>query len=192
MKYVPLTLLHLAVTAAKLCGPGRVRAVIAENLLLKQQLIVLRRSRRRAPNLTVGDRLLCGFGSLFLRPERIRKVASGDTRQTACGASTSSNASPSCSRATGCWWPWTSSPAASSDSACTAVPSTGPASVAWSSSQWRPNDEFELRALEGCLALRATRGRELVVAEADAWVDDLGSGPEHRVTSDGTWIRGDA
>jgi hypothetical protein len=44
-----LTLLHLAVTTAKLCGPGGVRAVIAENLLLKQQLIVLRRGRRRRP-----------------------------------------------------------------------------------------------------------------------------------------------
>ena len=67
-------LLHLAVTAAKLCRPGGVRAVIAENLLLKQQLIVLRRSRQRAPNLRVGDRLLCGFGALFLSPGRIRKV----------------------------------------------------------------------------------------------------------------------
>src|SRR6185295_1919786 len=37
-----LTLLHLAVTTAKLCGRGGVRAVMAENLLLKQQLIVLR------------------------------------------------------------------------------------------------------------------------------------------------------
>ena len=77
MKAVLLVLLHLAVTAAKLCGPGGVRAVIAENLLLKQQLIVLRRPRQRAPNLTVGDRLLCGFGSLFLSPEGIRKVAIG-------------------------------------------------------------------------------------------------------------------
>ena len=44
-----LTLLHLAVMTAKLCGPGGVRAVIAENLVLKQQLIVLRYGRRRAP-----------------------------------------------------------------------------------------------------------------------------------------------
>ena len=64
MKDLLLPLLHLAVTAAKLCRPGGVRAVIAENLLLKQQLIVLRRSRQRAPNLRVGDRLLCGFGAL--------------------------------------------------------------------------------------------------------------------------------
>ena len=77
MKDLLLPLLHLAVTAAKLCRPGGVRAVIAENLLLKQQLIVLRRSRQRAPNLRVGDRLLCGFGALFLNPGRIRKVAIG-------------------------------------------------------------------------------------------------------------------
>jgi len=31
--------LHLAVTAAKLCGPGGVRAEIAENLVVKQQLM---------------------------------------------------------------------------------------------------------------------------------------------------------
>jgi putative transposase len=70
-----LVMLHLAVVAARLCAPGGARAVIAENLLLKQQLIVLRRARRRAPNLTGGDRLLFGFGSLFLSPTRIRKLA---------------------------------------------------------------------------------------------------------------------
>jgi transposase InsO family protein len=52
-----------------------VRAVIAENLLLRQQLIVLRRGRHRAPNLTLHDRLLCGLGSLFLNPGRIGRVA---------------------------------------------------------------------------------------------------------------------
>ena len=49
--------------------------MIAENLLLTQQLIVLRRARRRAPHLTLSDRLLCGFGSLFLDPGRIRTLA---------------------------------------------------------------------------------------------------------------------
>jgi hypothetical protein len=48
-----LTLLHLAVMTAKVCGPDGVRAVIAENLVLKQQLLVLRRGRQRAPNLVV-------------------------------------------------------------------------------------------------------------------------------------------
>ena len=79
MEAVVLTLLHLAVTAAKLCRPGGVRAVIAENLLLKQQLIVLRRPRKRAPNLTTVDRLLCGFGSLFLGPGRRPPAHAADT-----------------------------------------------------------------------------------------------------------------
>src|SRR3954467_6686656 len=75
MKVFLLTLLPLAVVIAKLSGPGGVRAVIAENLLLKQQLIVLRRGRRRAPRLTLRDRLLCGFGALFLSLGGIRRVA---------------------------------------------------------------------------------------------------------------------
>ena len=77
MKDLLLGLLDLAVMTAKLCGPDGVRAVIAENLLLKQQLIVLRRARRRAPNLALSDRLICALGSLFLSPGRIRKVAIG-------------------------------------------------------------------------------------------------------------------
>ena len=36
MKALLLTLLHLTVMTATLCGRGGVRAVIAENLLLKQ------------------------------------------------------------------------------------------------------------------------------------------------------------
>src|SRR5918996_1844779 len=74
MRNLSLALLHLAVVTAKLCGPGGVRAVMAENLLLKQQLLVLRRARRRTPNLTTSDRLLYGFWSLFLSPGRIRKA----------------------------------------------------------------------------------------------------------------------
>ena len=77
MKGIVLIVIHLAVTTVKLLGLGGVRGVVAENLLLKQQLIVLCRPRRRAPNLTVMDRFLFGLGSLFLRPGRIRKVAIG-------------------------------------------------------------------------------------------------------------------
>jgi hypothetical protein len=46
LTHLLLTLLHLAVATAKLWGPGGVRAVIAENLVRKQQLIVLRRGRK--------------------------------------------------------------------------------------------------------------------------------------------------
>ena len=77
MKEVVVILVHLAATVAKSCSAGGVRAVIAENLLLKQQLIVLGRCRHRAPNLTARDRFLFGFGSLFLNPGRLRKLAIG-------------------------------------------------------------------------------------------------------------------
>ena len=74
MKDITLIVIHLALTAVKLLSDAGLRAVIAENVLLKQQLIVLRRPRQRAPNLTVMDRFVFGFGSLLLRPRRIRKI----------------------------------------------------------------------------------------------------------------------
>ena len=42
---------------------------------MKQQLLVISRSRRRAPNLSALDQLLLGFGSLFLSPHRIQRAA---------------------------------------------------------------------------------------------------------------------
>ena len=77
MKDLALIVIHILATTAKLLGPGGLRAVVTENALLRQQLIVLRRARRRAPNLTTLDRFLFGFGSLFLSPRRIRKIAIG-------------------------------------------------------------------------------------------------------------------
>jgi hypothetical protein len=55
--------------------PGGVRAVVAESLLLKHQLLISGRARRRAPNLNSSDRLLLGIGSLFVPPSRTPKLA---------------------------------------------------------------------------------------------------------------------
>ena len=44
---------HLLATSAKLLRPGGVRSVVAESLLLKHQLLTLKRSRKKAPKLTV-------------------------------------------------------------------------------------------------------------------------------------------
>ncbi|UCC53367.1 MAG: transposase, partial [Anaerolineaceae bacterium] len=49
---------HLLTTLAKLLGPGGAKAIVADSLLMKQQLLIVNRSRRRAPNLTATDRLL--------------------------------------------------------------------------------------------------------------------------------------
>ncbi len=75
MKEISLLLIHLLTAVAKLLGPGGVKGIIAENLLLKQQLLVVCRPRQRAPNLFPADRFLLGFFSLFLRPGRIAKTA---------------------------------------------------------------------------------------------------------------------
>ena len=75
MKDIIFLLIHLLSTIAKLLQPGGRKTVIAENLLLKQQLIIHTRSRQRAPNLSAQDRVLLGFWSLFLNPRRIAHSA---------------------------------------------------------------------------------------------------------------------
>ena len=75
MKDLLILLAHLLTTFAKLMGPGGARAVVADSLLMKQQLLVINRSRRRAPNLSALDRFLFGFWSLFLDPHRIQRAA---------------------------------------------------------------------------------------------------------------------
>jgi putative transposase len=75
MKDLLVLLAHLLTTLAKLLGPGGAKAIVADSLLMKQQLIVINRSRRRAPNLTATDRMLLGFWSLFLSPHHIRRAA---------------------------------------------------------------------------------------------------------------------
>ena len=182
-----ILLVHLIATLARLMGPGGLRSVVAESVLVKQQLLILNRSRHRAPNLCASDRILAGVCALCMRPARVIRSAivlrpstilefhralrtrkyrwlfsptrrrtgpqgpskalvdaivgtacwrnaivppraepgprgcrSSDTRQTVCGAWTSCAVRPSCSRATGCSWSWTSSRGASWDSVCIA------------------------------------------------------------------------
>jgi len=75
MKDRMVLFLHLLTTIAKLLGPGGAQAVVTDSLLLKQQLLIVNRSRKCTPNLTVTDRVLLGFWSLFLGPRRIRRSA---------------------------------------------------------------------------------------------------------------------
>ena len=75
MKYLLWLILRLLAGLTTRLGSRGTRAVLAENLLLKRQLLVLRRSRRRAPNLRTADRLFFGFFSLFLSPRRLMRTA---------------------------------------------------------------------------------------------------------------------
>src|SRR5271155_2778420 len=66
---------HLLVTLARLARPCGVRSVVAESLAVKHQLLIMKRSQRRAPNLTAWDRLLLRFYTLLGSPKRMRKMA---------------------------------------------------------------------------------------------------------------------
>jgi len=46
MKDLLILLIHLLTTIAKLMGTGGARAVVADSLLMKQQLLVINRSRQ--------------------------------------------------------------------------------------------------------------------------------------------------
>jgi len=59
MKDLLLIIAHLLTTLARLLGPGGAKAIVADSLLMKQQLLIVNRSRQRAPNLTpVPDEIL--------------------------------------------------------------------------------------------------------------------------------------
>ena len=66
---------HLLLTLFTLLKPGGVKAIASENIILRQQLIVVQRKRKRAPNLSTSDRLLFGFLCSLISPNRLRKIA---------------------------------------------------------------------------------------------------------------------
>jgi len=67
--------IHLLVTLGNLLRPGGARAIMAESLLLKHQLVIINRSRQRAPNLSSLDRFGLGLTTLFVSPHRIAKLS---------------------------------------------------------------------------------------------------------------------
>ena len=67
MRHLIILIVHLITTVLRVAQPGGVRAVIAESVFAKHQLLILNRSRRRAPNLCILDRLIAGFCSLWIR-----------------------------------------------------------------------------------------------------------------------------
>jgi hypothetical protein len=67
--------INLIVTVVRLLGPGGLRSVAAESLLVKHQLLILNRSRERAPNLRPMDRVIAGLCAGLMRPTRLVRSA---------------------------------------------------------------------------------------------------------------------
>jgi hypothetical protein len=68
MRHLVVLFVHFIATLARLLGPGGVRSLVAESLLLKHQLLIANRSRQRTPNLCSSDRILAGLMALLVRP----------------------------------------------------------------------------------------------------------------------------
>ena len=75
MRDFGILFVHLIVTLARLAKPGGLRSVIAESLLVRHQLLILNRGRKRAPNLRATDRIVAGLCTLFMRPARLLRSA---------------------------------------------------------------------------------------------------------------------
>src|SRR5580693_7848538 len=75
MRDVIILFVHLIVTAVRLARPGGLRSVVAESVLVKHQLLILNRGRKRAPNLHSADRVIAGLCTLFMRPVRVLRSA---------------------------------------------------------------------------------------------------------------------
>src|ERR1700730_11884865 len=75
MRDLAVLFLHLLATVARLAGPGGARSVVAESVLIKQQLLILNRSRKRSPNLFPPETLRPGGGPLLMRPSRLVRSA---------------------------------------------------------------------------------------------------------------------
>ena len=75
MRDLLVLFVHLVVTIVRLMRPGGARATVAESLLLKQQLLIVTRSRRRAPELRPLDRVVVGLCAVLMRRTRFNRCA---------------------------------------------------------------------------------------------------------------------
>src|SRR5246127_1431327 len=75
MRDVLILFIHLIVTLARLARPRGLRSVVAESMLVKHQLLILNRGRKRAPNLRATERIIAGLCALFMNPARVLRSA---------------------------------------------------------------------------------------------------------------------
>jgi len=75
MRDFAILFVHLIVTTARLAGPEGLRSVVAESVLVRHQLVIVNRGRKRAPNLGASDRIIAGLCTLFMRSARVLRSA---------------------------------------------------------------------------------------------------------------------
>ncbi|OFZ44300.1 MAG: hypothetical protein A2504_00240 [Bdellovibrionales bacterium RIFOXYD12_FULL_39_22] len=71
MKLFSILFFHFVVTFFRLLTPGGVKSVMAENILIKHQLILINRTRKKSPQLKPIDRFILGLTAFFITPKRL-------------------------------------------------------------------------------------------------------------------------
>ena len=71
MRDILTLFLHAIVIIIRLGRPGGLRSVVAESVLMRHQILILNRGRKRAPNLRPTDRIIAGLCTLLTRPARV-------------------------------------------------------------------------------------------------------------------------
>jgi putative transposase len=75
MKHIFILTFYFLRALSVLATPGGAKSLIAENIMLRKQLITLSRRRKRAPNLSQWNRLFFAFLTAIINPKRLLKTA---------------------------------------------------------------------------------------------------------------------
>jgi hypothetical protein len=68
MRDLAALFIHIIANIARRLGPGGTRAVVAESILVKRQLLILDRAHQRTPNLRASDRIVAALCALLIPP----------------------------------------------------------------------------------------------------------------------------
>jgi len=75
MKHIFILTFYFLRALAMLAKPGGKKSLAAENIMLRKQLILLNRRRKRAPNLSQWQRLFFAFLTAIIKPSRLLKIS---------------------------------------------------------------------------------------------------------------------
>src|SRR5262249_97351 len=75
MRDIFILFLHAFVILIRVCRPGGLRSVIAESVLMRHQLLILNRGRKRGPNVRASDRIIAGLCTLLMPPAHVLRSA---------------------------------------------------------------------------------------------------------------------
>src|SRR5438132_8553419 len=75
MRDIFVLFLHAIVTIIRFRQAGGLPSVVADSVLMRHQVLILNRGRKRAPNLRASDRIIAGLCTLLMRPARVLQSA---------------------------------------------------------------------------------------------------------------------